>query len=48
MFVLGAMIILAWVFCFFYYGDMIPQNISVGMIIGGLFTMGWGLLTGKR
>jgi hypothetical protein len=48
MFFLGAVIILGWVFCFFYYGDMIPQNVSVAMIIGGLFTMGWGLLTGKR
>jgi hypothetical protein len=48
MFVLGSMIIIAWVFCFFYYGDAIPRNINIAMVIAGLFTMGWGLLAGKR
>lgn len=48
MFILGVFIILAWIFSFFYYDDMVPQTVSVGMIIAGLFSMGWGLLVGKR
>jgi hypothetical protein len=48
MFTLGGFILTAWVFCFFYYGDTLPRNWSVGMVIGGLFTMGWGLLKGKN
>ncbi len=48
MFILGAFILIAWVFCFFYYGDLIPRNWSVAMVIGGLFSMGWGLLKGKH
>ena len=48
MFILGAFILIAWVFCFFYYPDEIPRNWSVGMVISGLFSMGWGLLKGKH
>lgn len=48
MFLLGAFIIMSWIFCFFYYEDMLPNQVTVGMIIAGLFTMGWGLLAGKR
>ncbi len=48
MFTLGSLIIIAWVFGFFYYGEAIPDNVTVGMVIGGLFTMGWGLLSGRH
>ena len=48
MFILGAATLLAWVFCFFYYGEMFPRNLMVAMMIFGLFSMGWGLLTGRR
>ena len=47
MFFVGATIIIAWIFCFFYYEDLMPRNVSVGMMMVGLFTMGWGLLRGK-
>jgi hypothetical protein len=40
--------ILSWLFCFFYYGEILPRNVMVGMLIVGLFSMGWGLLAGKR
>jgi len=49
MFILGALILISWVFCFFYYGDgFLPRNVMVGTMIAGLFCMGWGLLTGRR
>lgn len=48
MFILGAFITLAWLFCFFYYGEFLPRNIFVGMMIAGLSCMGWGLMVGKR
>ena len=49
MFILGAIIILSWLFCFFYYGEeFMPRNVMVAMMIAGLFSMGWGLLVGKR
>ncbi len=48
MFLLGSFIIIAWVFCNFYYADALPRNYSVGMMFAGLFTMGWGLLKGKQ
>ena len=48
MFIFGAFILIAWVFGVFYYGDEIPRNWSVGMMMGGLFSMGWGLLKGKN
>ena len=48
MFILGVFIILGWLFGFFYYGDTVPRNVMVGMMLAGLFSMGWGLLTGKR
>ena len=48
MFIFGAFILIAWAFCFLYYGDSIPRNWNVGMVIGGLFSMGWGLLKGKH
>ncbi len=48
MFVLGAFIILAWLFCFVYYDDILPRDVNVGMIIAGLFSLGWGLLKGKN
>jgi hypothetical protein len=49
MFILGIAIIVGWLFMFFYYGqDVMPRNVSVGMVIGGLFSLGWGLLKGKN
>ncbi len=48
MFYLGGAILMSWVFCFFYYEDAVPRNVMVAMIVGGLFSMGWGLLTGKK
>lgn len=48
MFLLGVALIIGWIFCFFYYGDVIPQNWSIGIMIAGIFSMGWGLLTSKR
>jgi hypothetical protein len=47
MFILGIVLVLGWLFGFFYYGDIMPRNVSVGMVIAGLFSMGWGLLKGK-
>lgn len=49
MFIFGVFIILAWLFIFFYYGEgFMPRNVFVGMMIAGLFSMGWGLLVGKK
>ena len=48
MFVLGVLIILSWLFCFVYYDDILPRDVNVGMVIAGLFTMGYGLLRGKN
>jgi len=48
MFLLGGALLASWVFCFFYYEDAIPRTIMVGMMVGGLFSMGWGLLTDKK
>lgn len=48
MFIFGVMVTGAWLFCFFYYGDTVPRNVMVGMMIFGLFSMGWGLLAGRR
>lgn len=48
MFMFGAIVTLTWIFCFFYYGDFLPRNAMVSMMIAGLFFMGWGLLAGKR
>lgn len=48
MFIFGTLVILSWLFCFFYYGELLPRNVMVGMLIVGLFSMGWGLLAGKR
>ena len=47
MFFIGAIIIIAWIFSFFYYEDLVPRNVNVGMMMAGLFCMGWGLLRGK-
>lgn len=49
MFILGSIITLSWLFIFFYYGEgFLSRNVMVGMMIAGLFSMGWGLLTGRR
>jgi hypothetical protein len=48
MFILGVFLTLGWIFCFFYYDNMIPRDWMVAILISGLFTMGWGLLKGKR
>ncbi len=48
MFLLGSLVTISWVFCFFYYQDIMPRNYSVIMMISGLFLMGWGLLKGKQ
>ena len=47
-FLVGAAILVSWVFCFFYYEDQIPRKAMVTMIVSGLFSMGWGLLTSKK
>ena len=48
MFLLGSIILISWVFCNFYYEDMLPRSWSVYMMFAGLFAMGWGLLKGKQ
>ncbi len=48
MFILGVLLTVSWIFCFFYYENMIPRNAMVALMISGLFTMGWGLLKGKH
>ncbi len=48
MFIFGALVILSWLFCFFYYDEALPRTVMVGMLIAGLFSMGWGLLAGRR
>jgi hypothetical protein len=48
MFILGIFITIGWIFCTFYYGDVMPRNVMIGVMISGLFSMGWGLLTGRR
>ncbi len=47
MFLLGVFITLGWLFMNFYYGDSLPRNVSVGIMMAGLFITGWGLLKGK-
>ena len=47
MFLLGVFITLGWLFMNFYYGDALPRNVSVGIMMSGLFITGWGLLKGK-
>jgi len=46
MFKLGAVLLIVWAYCFFCQD--LPVKISFAMMIGGLFTMGWGLLSEKR
>ena len=46
MFKLGALILIVWTYCFFYQD--LPLKVSVAMMIGGLFSMGWGLLSEKK
>ena len=46
MFKLGAVILIVWGYCFFC--QELPMKISVAMMISGLFSMGWGLLSEKR
>ena len=46
MFKIGAMILVVWAYCFFCLD--LPLKVSVGMMIGGLFSMGWGLLSEKK
>ena len=46
MFKIGAVILIVWGYCFFC--QELPLKISVAMMISGLFTMGWGLLSEKR
>ena len=48
MFLLGVFITLGWLFMNFYYGDSLPRNVSVGIMMSGLFITGWGLLTESR
>jgi len=48
MFILGIFLTLSWIFCFFYYDNVIPRNMMVALMISGLFTMGYGLLKGNR
>ncbi len=46
MFKLGALILIAWGYCFFCQD--LPLKVSLAMMVGGLFSMGWGLLSEKR
>ncbi len=46
MFQLGALILIVWGYCFFYQD--LPLNVNYGLMIGGLFTMGFGLLKEKK
>jgi len=46
MFKLGAALLIVWGYCFFYQN--LPTNVSFAMMMGGLFTMGWGILSEKR
>ena len=48
MFALGIAIILTWLFCFVYYDDILPRDVTIGLVIAGLFSLGWGLLKGKN
>ncbi len=48
MFALGVLIIASWLFCFIYYDDIFPRNVNIGMVIAGLFSLGWGLMRGKN
>jgi hypothetical protein len=46
MFKIGAMILIVWAYCFFCQD--LPMKVSFAMMISGLFSMGWGLLSEKR
>ena len=46
MFKLGALILVVWTYCFFCQD--LPLKVSVAMMIGGLFSMGYGLLSEKK
>ena len=46
MFKLGALILIVWAYCWFCQD--LPLKVSVAMMIGGLFSMGWGLLSEKK
>ena len=46
MFKIGALILIVWGYCFFYQN--LPLKISMAMIMSGLFTMGWGLMSEKK
>jgi hypothetical protein len=46
MFRIGALILIVWAYCFFCQN--LPLKVSVAMMIGGLFSMGWGLLSEKK
>ena len=48
MFLLGSFILAGWIFCNFYYADLLPKSWSVYMMFAGLFSMGYGLLKGKQ
>ena len=47
MFALGVLLLLVWGYSFFYY-ENVPVNVSFGMMVGGLVSLGWGLLKEKK
>jgi hypothetical protein len=46
MFKLGAVLLIVWGYCFF--AQDLPLKVSVAMMMAGLFSMGWGLLSEKK
>ena len=39
MFLLGSFILAGWIFCNFYYADLLPRSWSVYMMFAGLFSI---------
>jgi len=46
MFKLGAVILMVWAYCFFCQD--LPMKVSFAMMMGGLASMGWGLLSERK
>ena len=46
MFKIGITILVVWAYCFFCQN--LPTRVSFAMMVGGLASMGWGLLSEKK
>lgn len=46
MFKIGVVILIVWAYCFFCQD--LPLKVSVAMMMGGLLSMGWGLLSERK